>query len=158
MEMDPPDLHLAPGSGESEAAPSHPAPALPIRVVLADDHAFMRRSLRLVLDGEQGLEVVAEAEDLASVVRHLHEHEPHVLVLDLNLPGEYGIATIGQLRKRMPQTQLVVLTMHAHSGFAQRAQAAGALGFVLKDSADTTLGEAVRAAARGESYGQPASD
>jgi len=101
------------------------------------------------------MEVVAEATDLASVVRHVHGHQPHVLVLDLNMPGGSSIEAIGQLRERSPETQIVVMTMQDSAAFAQRAFASGAIGFVLKDLADTELPEAIRAAARGEEYLSP---
>jgi two-component system response regulator NreC len=126
-----------------------------IRVVLADDHAFMRRTLRLLLDSEQDVQVVAEAEDLDSVMQHVDGHRPQVLVLDLNLPGDSSLATIGRLRDQMPHTQIVVLTMHEDPGFAQRARRAGALGFVLKDLADTELVQAVRAATQEREYVSP---
>jgi two-component system, NarL family, response regulator NreC len=129
--------------------------AATISVIVADDHAFMRRTLRLLLDSEQDVEVVAEADDLESVVRSVDGHHPQVLVLDLNLPGDSSLATIGRLRDRMPQTQIVVLTMHDDPGFAQRALDSGALGFVLKDLADSELVQAVRAAAHGEKYLSP---
>jgi two-component system response regulator NreC len=124
-------------------------------VVLADDHAFMRRSLRLLLDGERDLRVVAETDDLASAVRHVHGHQPQVLVLDLSMPDGSSVETIGLVRARVRDTQVVVLTMDDNPVFAQRALAAGALGYVLKDQADVGLPLAVRAAVRGEEYVSP---
>jgi two-component system response regulator NreC len=129
--------------------------ASPIRVVLADDHALMRRSLRLLLDGEEGIEVIAEADELASAVRHVHDHQPRVLVLDLRMPGGSSVETIGKLRERVPDTQIVVLTMEDNPVLAQRALASGALGFVLKELADSELPQAIRAAASGEEYVSP---
>ncbi|HUA48726.1 MAG TPA: response regulator transcription factor [Solirubrobacteraceae bacterium] len=129
--------------------------APPIRVVLADDHALVRRSLRLLLDCEEDVDVVAEAENVGSVVRHVHGHSPHVLVLDLQMPGGSSIETIRQLRRRAPETEIVVLTMERSPAFAQRAIDTGAVGFVLKDRADIELPEAVRRAARGEEYVSP---
>jgi two-component system response regulator NreC len=145
-------LHLAPnppGTGSAVYTAS------PIRVILADDHTMMRRTLRLLLDGEDGVEVIAEADDLASVMRNVHAHQPHVLVLDLNMPDGSGIEALSQLRERVPDTQIVVLTMDDSPVFAQRAFAAGAVGFVLKDLADDELTQAIRAAARGEEYVSP---
>lgn len=145
-------LHLAsspPGAGPVLYTAS------PIRVVLADDHSLMRRGLRLLLDGEDGVEVIAEAADLASVVRLVHSRQPHVLVLDLSMPDGSSIETIGKLRERVPDTQIVVLTMDDSPVFAQRSLAAGALGFVLKDLADSDLPQAVRAVAQGEEYVSP---
>ncbi len=145
-------LHLAPSPTETG---SPIGAASPILVVLADDHALMRRSVRLLLDGEANMEVIAEATDLASVERHVQGHQPHVLVLDLNMPGGSSIEAIGRLRERAPETQIVVMTMEDSAVFAQRAFAAGAVGFVQKDLADTELPEAIRAAARGEEYASP---
>jgi two-component system response regulator NreC len=127
----------------------------PIRVVLADDHALMRRSLRLLLDNEQDLEVIAEAGDLETVTRHVREHRPHVLVLDLGLPNGSSVQTIGRLRTEMPGTEIVVLTMEESPVFAQQTLDAGAIGFVLKEMADEDLPEAVRRAARGLHYVSP---
>jgi two-component system response regulator NreC len=146
-------LQLAPShtSGTTTAAPA----ALPIRVVLADGHALMRSSLRQLLEHEQDVEVIAEADDLESVLRHVRDYRPHVLVLDLTLSGGSGSEAIGQLRDRAPATEIVVLTMEDNPVFVQRAFIAGALGFVLKDLADSELPEAIRAAARGEEYISP---
>ena len=130
-------------------------PAFPIQVVLADDHAVVRRSLRLLLDGEDDLEVIAEAADLSSVVRHVHGHVPHVLVLDLRMPNGSSVETIRRLRERVPETEIVVLTMEASPLFAQQALDAGAVGFVLKDRADSELPAAVRNAASGGEYISP---
>ena len=142
-------LHLAPAPTDTDVEPSD---GRSIRVVLADDHASMRRSLRLLLENEEGVEVIAEAGDLSSVVRHVHGHQPHVLVLDLGMANGSSIETIGRLRERARDTQIVVLTMDEDPVLAQRALSAGAVGFVLKDRADTELSEAVRAAARREEY------
>jgi two-component system, NarL family, response regulator NreC len=147
-----PHLQLAPNPlRDSQIAPAEQQ----IRVVLADDHSLMRRGLRLLLDGENGVEVIAEARDLAGVTQHVQGHQPDVLVLDLGMPGGSSIAAIGHLRERVPETQIVVLTMEDSPVFAQRAFAAGAVGFVAKDLADTELPQAVRAAARGEEFVSP---
>jgi two-component system response regulator NreC len=145
-------LRLAP---QPEAGPTLDTGALVIRVVLADDHALMRRGMRSLLDGEKDLEVIAEAVDLASVASHVSGHQPQVLVLDLNMPGGSSLNTIGQLREQAPETQIVVMTMDEDPVFAQRSLAAGAVGFVLKDLADTELPLAIRAAVRGEEYVSP---
>jgi len=146
------DLRLAPAPPEEAREISAQRP---IRVVLADDHAFMRRGLRLLLEGEDGLEVIAEAEDLRSATEHVHRDRPAVLVLDLRMPGGSGIETISHLRAEVPGTQIVALTMEADRRFAQKALHSGALGFVLKDLADSELPVAIRAAARGEEYVSP---
>jgi two-component system response regulator NreC len=126
-----------------------------ISVVLAEDHELMRRSLRLVLEGDETIEVVAEAEDMAAVERHIRLHQPCVLVLDLNMPDGSALPAVGNLRRSEPETQIVIVTMNDNPGFAQRALAAGAAGFVLNDHAEEELPAAVRQAARGESYVTP---
>lgn len=139
----------------ASVGPEHGAPAkaaLPIRVVLADDHAVVRRNLRLLLEGEDDLRVIAEAADLSTAVRHVRGHSPHVLVLDLQMPNGSSIDVIRRLRELIPQTEIVVLTMEPSPLFAQRALEAGAVGFVLKDHADTELPAAVRRAASGDEY------
>lgn len=140
-------LHLAPAPAGSEDAA-----AASIKVILADDHHAVRRNLRLLLDREQGVEVVAEATDIASVMRHVPAHLPHVLVLDLRLPDGPSIKAIRSLRSRFPETEIVVLTMEESPAFAHQALAAGAIGFVLKDRADSELPEALRRAAAGEEF------
>ena len=94
-------LHLA----HSPEEPATAAEEGPIRVLLADDHELMRRRLRLLLDGEDGMEVIAEANDLAAVTRHVHDHEPHVLVLDLSMPDGSSIEAIGRLREQRARHQ-----------------------------------------------------
>lgn len=145
-------LHLAP---VPDSTPRGARAELPIRVVLADDHTAMRRSLRLLLDREDGVHVIAEAEDLTGVRRHVEEHVPTVLVLDLGMPNGSSIETIARLRELVPATEIVVLTMEDSPVFAQHALDAGAVGFVLKDYADSELGPAVRSAARAEQYLSP---
>ena len=125
---------------------------LPITVVLADDHSRVRRSLRLLLDGETDVEVVAEAHDLDTTTRSVYGHAPRVLVLDLQMPDGSSIETLRRLRTQTPDTEIVVLTMERSPAFAQRALDVGAIGFVAKDRADAELPEAVRRAARGEEY------
>lgn len=146
--MDTPHLRLAlpPEEATGEQA---------IRVVLADDHPLMRRSLRLLLDDAERVEVIAEASDVAALVRDVDAHQPHVLVLDLGMPEGSSSEAIRQLRERLPEMEIVVVTMEENPVFAQRAMAAGAIGFVLKDRADEELAEAIRLAARGEQFLSP---
>jgi two-component system response regulator NreC len=129
--------------------------AQPIRIVLADDHAVVRTGLRLLLDSEEGFEVVAEASDVDAARRYVLGHHPSVLVLDLNMPGGSSLEAIPTLREEFPDTQIVVLTMQQEPAFAREALGAGALGYVLKEAADEELVEAVRNAAAGERYLNP---
>ncbi len=124
-------------------------------MVLADDHALVRHSVRMLLDAEQGVEVVAEAGDLRSAMDHVRGHRPHVLVLDLGMPDGSSIEAIRLLRVEVPNTEIVVLTMEDAPSIAGQALAAGAIGFALKDYADVDLPGAVHAAARGVRYVSP---
>ena len=126
-----------------------------IKIVLVDDHEVVRSGLRMLLDAEQGFEVVAEAGDLESARRYVRAHRPRVLVLDLNMPEGSTLPLIPELREQSPDTAVVVLTMQNDPAFAREAMRSGALGYVLKQSAGTELVDAVRAAAEGETYLNP---
>ncbi len=136
--------------------PDNPAAAPPaIRVVLADDHEFVRRSVRALLAGEDGIDVVAEATDMDSTRRLVRKERPSVLVLDLWMPGGTGVSAIEPLRAQAPDTEVVVMTMQDDPAFAEHVLGAGAVGFVVKEFAADELAQAVRAAARGERYVSP---
>ena len=146
--MTSPALHLVedrerrpPAASETQAR---------ISVVVGDDHPAMRSSLRKLLESIPGFEVVGEAGDLTLTRRHVEGHRPDVLVLDLRMPDGSSIEAINALRKLLPALHVVVVSVDDSPGFAQRALAAGASGYVLKDRADEDLPRAVRAAARGE--------
>ena len=126
-----------------------------IRIVIADDHAVVRRGLRQLLDSEPGFEVLAEATDLDGARRRIAGHRPDVLVLDLNMPGGSTLAGIPAMRAECPETQIVVLTMQNEPAYARRALGAGALGYVLKEAAEEELIEAIRRAAAGDTYLNP---
>jgi DNA-binding NarL/FixJ family response regulator len=127
----------------------------PIRVVLADDHALMRRALRLLLSADAGVEVVAESDELSTIARCVIDNRPDVLVIDLSMSNGTSLEVIRRLRDEVPGTQIVVLTMEESNVFARQAHDAGAIGFVIKQSADGELLESVRTAARGEAYVSP---
>lgn len=126
-----------------------------IRVVLADDHDLVRRSLRLLLQSEGDVDVIAESGDLASVLRHVSHHRPRVLLLDLHMHNGSTLDLIRRLGTTMPEMQVVVISMEDSPVFAQHALEAGAVGYVLKESATEELGTAVRLAARGQRYVSP---
>jgi two-component system response regulator NreC len=138
------------GAASTSYVAGMPVPA--IRVVVADNHPAMRRSLRLLLDGETDMRVVAEAGDLATVVAQVRQHRPQVLVLDLGMYNGSSVEAIGRLRRDVPDSQIVVLTMEESPAFERRAIDAGAIGFVVKDRAGGELPDAVRSAARGEAH------
>ena len=124
-----------------------------ISLVLADDHAVVRTGLRLLLDAEEDFHVVAEAGDVDTTRRKVLAHKPDVVVLDLNMPGHPSLPAIPELAQA---TAVVVLTMQDDPAFAREAFQAGARGYVLKEAADAELVEAVRAAAEGRTYLNPA--
>lgn len=152
-------LHLAPSPAMSAARPAQATAveeeAACIRVVVADDHSLIRRSVRMLLEGEHDLELVAEAADVTAAEHQVAGKQPNVLVLDLGMPGGSSLEAIGQLRERSPDTQIVVMTMEESPVFLQRALAAGALGYVSKELADTELPQAVRSAAAGQQFVSP---
>jgi two-component system response regulator NreC len=125
-------------------------------VVLVDDHAVVRGALRALLDGQEDLEVVGEAGDIASGRAIVAEKKPRVLVLDVNLPDGLAIDAVPDLREESPDTAIVLLTMERDLTLARRALDAGANGYLFKDSAHLELIEAVRAAAAGEQHLGPA--
>jgi two-component system response regulator NreC len=124
-------------------------------IVIADDHTVVRQGLRLLIDAEPTMQVIAEAGTVSDAERLTRAHRPAVLVLDLNMHGESGLDAIPRLRRDAPGTAIVVLTMQDDPGFARQALQSGALGFVLKESADEELLEAIRLAATGENYLNP---
>lgn len=145
--------HATPTAGSEQD--ERPTGQHTIRIVLADDHAVVRTGLRMLLETESDFEVVAEAGDLESAQRYVRGHHPTVLILDLNMPGGSSLEAIPAIRQGSPDTQIVVLTMQQEPAFARHALSAGAIGYVLKEAADEELVEAVRRAARGESYLNP---
>ena len=125
-------------------------------IVLADDHAVVRSALRMLLEAEPGFEVVAEAGDATNAIRYVRGHKPTILILDLNMPGPSSLESIPAIKEASPDTQIVVLTMQAETAFARQALQAGVVAYVLKEAAEEELVTAVRSAAQGETYLQPA--
>lgn len=127
-----------------------------ITLVLADDHAVVRAGLRVLLESEPDMSVLSEAGDVDGAVRAVLGHKPDVLVLDLNMPGaSSSLEAMPRLAEASPGTRIVVLTMQEDPQFARVALRSGALGYVLKEAADAELVEAIRRAARGETYLHP---
>ena len=122
--------------------PSSPEPTdatKTVGIVIADDHAVVRRGLKQILGAEPGFKVLAEASDVDDARRYVRGHHPDVLVLDLNLPGGSSLKHIPAIRSEFPDTQIVVLTMQNEPAYAREALSAGALGYVLKEAAETEL-------------------
>ena len=110
-----------------------------ITIVLADDHSVVRSGLRILLEAESDIEVVAEAGDVDEAKRYTLGYKPNVLVLDLNMPGGSSLEAIPKVSETSPETAVVVLTMQDDPAFAREALQAGARGYVLKHSAGTEL-------------------
>ena len=127
-----------------------------VTVLLVDDHAVVRGALKALLEGQEDLEVVGEAGDLAAGRAALAERRPRVVVLDVNLPDGLAVEALPELREASPETAVVLLTMERDLSLARQALDAGAKGYLFKDSAHLELIEAVRAAARDEQHLGPA--
>lgn len=125
-----------------------------IRVLLADDHAILRAGLRMLLDAQPDMAVVAEAADGEEAIRRACGSRPDVAVVDLTMPGLSGVETLEGLRREAPATRLLVLTMHDDPGYARLAMAAGASGHVVKDAESAELLAAIRAVHRGRTFVQ----
>jgi DNA-binding NarL/FixJ family response regulator len=129
---------------------------LKTRILLADDHAVVRRGLKLVLDAEPDLEVVAEANDGAEAVELALADDVHLAILDVTMPRLTGIQAARELSQRKPELRTLILSMHDNERYFFEALRAGASGYVLKSVADRDLVEACRATMRGEPFLYPA--
>ncbi|AVA33829.1 MAG: DNA-binding response regulator [Burkholderiaceae bacterium] len=127
-----------------------------IRVIIADDHTVVRNGLRHILERTSDFEVVGEAARGTEVPQLVRELSPHVILLDLSMPGRNGLELIRQLRADHPALRILVLTMHAEEQYVVRAFRAGAAGYLTKESAATELVEALRKVAAGGTYVSPA--
>lgn len=127
-----------------------------IRILLGDDHALLRSGLRKILEEHQDWEVVGEAGDGRVAVQQALALQPHVAILDIGMPALNGIEATRQIVKRLPETRVLILSMHTNEGYVVQALGAGAKGYLLKDSADAELVRAVEAVASGRSFFSPA--
>jgi DNA-binding NarL/FixJ family response regulator len=125
------------------------------RILLADDHAVVRRGLRMVLDAEPDLEVVAEADDGAEAVERAVSEELDLAILDVTMPRLTGIQAAQRISQSKPDLRILMLSMHDNERYFFEALHAGASGYVLKSVADRDLVEACRATMRGESFLYP---
>lgn len=125
---------------------------LKTRILLADDHAVVRHGLRLLLDSQPDLEVVAEASDGADAVRRTLAGDVDLAIVDVTMPRMTGLHAIRELHRRRPQLRSLILSMHESEHYLDEARQAGASGYVLKTVADRELIDACRAAMRGERF------
>ena len=126
-----------------------------IRIILADDHAAMRHGLRLVLEQQADFDVVGEVSDGREAVALAENLKPDVAVLDITMPNLNGIEAARQITARQPGVSIVVLSMHADESFVLRALKAGSRGYVLKESAEGDLINAIRLVSEGKSFFSP---
>ena len=129
-----------------------------IHILVADDHGIVRSGVRMLLDQQEGMRVVAEAEDGVEAVELALKHRPDALVLDVSMPRMTGIQATHEIKQHLPDVAVVLLSMHDDQRYFYEALKAGAAGYVLKRSADTQLVDAIHAAIRGEPFISPVAE
>ena len=127
-----------------------------LRILVADDHTLVRQGLRKILETQPGWEIVAEAGDGREAIKKTLELMPDVVILDIAMPRLNGVEAVQQIVRRAPAIRVLVLTMYADEAYVNRTVRAGALGYLLKDSADVDLIRAVSAVSSGKSFFSPA--
>jgi len=127
----------------------------PIRILVADDHLIIRQGIRLILETEDGFELVGEAADGVEAIRLCAELHPDVVLMDLRMPGMDGLTAIEHLHEEQPQVAVVILTTFNEDDLMMRGLRAGAKGYLLKDTDRETLFQTIRAAKRGETLLKP---
>ena len=127
-----------------------------IDIVVIDDHAVVRSGLRLLLEAEQDLTVVGEAGNAREAVFEVRAHKPHVILLDVVMPGESGIEAVPKLLREAPGARVLMLSMQDDPNYVRAAFAAGASGYVLKEAVDAEVVDAIRQVAAGGRYVHPA--
>ncbi len=123
-----------------------------ISVLLADDHSLVRRGFRRILEDEEGMQVVGEASNGVEAIRLSHELKPKVVVMDLSMPELDGVQATREIVKHLPDTQVLVLSMHSDDNYVRNALDAGAKGYLLKSAIDVDLVGAIRAVAEGQRF------
>ncbi len=126
-----------------------------ITILIADDHALLRAGLKLLLEAQPDMKVVGDVGSGAELLKICTHLNPSLILLDLSMPNLGGLETLPILRKLMPDTRIIVLTMHDDEGYLREALRQGASGYVLKKAADSELVIAIRSVMRGEIYVQP---
>ena len=126
-----------------------------IQVLLADDHALMRRGIRDLLEADDGIKIVGEAGDGREAIELTEKFRPDVLIIDLTMPELNGLDAIRQIRKELPEVELLVFSMHSSEELIREVFAAGARGYVLKSDAALYLVEAVKSLARHKPFFTP---
>ena len=127
-----------------------------LRILIADDHGIVRTGLRLQLERNDQFEVVGEAADGREAVRLAEELVPDIVIMDIAMPSLNGIQAAAQIIKALPQTGIIMLSMHSDETYITRTLAAGARGYLLKDNAEVDLYRAVQVVAQGKPFFSPA--
>ena len=128
----------------------------PLRILVADDHTLVRQGLRKILESQPGWVVVGEAGDGRDAVQQTMDLQPDVVVMDIAMPRLNGVEAVQQIERRNPNARVLVLSMYSDEAYVTRAVRAGAAGYLLKDSADVDLIQAVSAVSEGKSFFSPA--
>ncbi len=126
-----------------------------IRILLADDHTILRAGLRMMLNAQPDFDVVGEAQDGRQAIQEAQKLQPDVILMDITMPDMNGIEATRQIKKLLPETKVLVLTMHEHDEYVFQALRAGASGYMLKEAADTDLISALRVIQNGQFYLSP---
>jgi DNA-binding NarL/FixJ family response regulator len=126
-----------------------------LRILIADDHDLVRRGLRAVLESQSGWKVCAEASDGQQAVEEARKHKPDVAVLDISMPELNGIEAARRIRKELPRTQVIIVTVHEEDELARELLQLGVLGYLLKSDADKDLVPAVQAVSQGKPFLTP---
>jgi len=129
-----------------------------LHILVADDHGIVRSGIRMLIDRQQGMHVVAEAEAGIQAVELAQATRPDVAILDVSMPRMTGLQAARELRSRVPDTSVLLLSMHDDERYFFDAVDVGAAGYVLKRSADTDLIDAIQAVARGEQFVSPVTE
>src|ERR687884_370075 len=123
-----------------------------IRVLVADDHTFIRSGLRHLIERQPDIEVIAEAADGREAIELAREMRPDIAILDITMPKLNGIDAGKEINGHLPKTGIIVLSMHSDEGYVLKALRAGARGYLLKDSAESDIINAIRAVSSGKAY------
>ena len=129
-----------------------------LHILIADDHGIVRSGIRMLIDRQQGMHVVAEAEDGIQAVELAQATKPDVAILDVSMPRMTGLQAAREIRARVPETSVLLLSMHDDERYFFDAVDVGAAGYVLKRSADTDLIDAIQAVGRGEQFVSPVTE
>ncbi|HEX6459056.1 MAG TPA: response regulator transcription factor [Thermoleophilaceae bacterium] len=129
-----------------------------LHILIADDHGIVRSGIRMLIDRQAGMHVVAEAEDGIQAVELAQAQRPDVAILDVSMPRMTGLQAAREIRSRVPETSVLLLSMHDDERYFFDAVDVGAAGYVLKRSADTDLIDAIQAVGRGEQFVSPVTE